>query len=84
MVQRRRLNAEVDDEVRRYLLGQSHFKNEIELALQRSDPLTRELIFFRANGGDYRQAMRKFHISDSTYYKRLHDFRQSLIMIIQK
>ena len=84
MVQRRRLNAEVDDEMRRYVNGQSAFNKEIELALERSDPLTRELVFFRASGGDYRQAMQKFHISASTYHRRLRDFRQSLIHLIQK
>ena len=82
MVQRRRLNAEVDDEMRRYIIGQSSFNNEIELALERSDPLTRELVFFRASGGDYRQAVLKFHISESTYYSRLNQFRQSLILMI--
>ena len=82
MVQRRRLNAEVDDEMRRYLHGQSPFEHEIELALERSDPLTRELVFFRAHGGDYRQAVLKFHISESTYYNRLNRFRQSLILAI--
>ena len=82
MVQRRRLNHEVDDEVKKFLDGNSPFKKEIELALERSDPLTRELVFFRAKGGDYRQAISKFHISESTYYKRLNDFRQSLILMI--
>lgn len=82
MVQRRRLNAEVDDEMRRYIIGQSSFEKEIELALERSDPLTRELVFFRAQGGDYRQAVLKFHISESTYYSRLKSFRQSLILAI--
>ena len=82
MVQRRRLNAEVDDEMRRYFRGQSAFNKEIELALERSDPLTRELVSFRANGGDYRQAVLKFHISESTYYSRLNRFRQSLILAI--
>lgn len=82
MVQRRRLNAEVDDEMRRYIIGQSSFEKEIELALERSDPLTRELVFFRASGGDYRQAVLKFHISESTYYSRLKSFRQSLILMI--
>ena len=84
MGQRRRLNHEIDDEVRRYIQGQSHFGKEIELALQRADPLTRELVFFRANGGDYRQACLKYYISDSQYYKRLNDFRQSLVLLIQK
>ena len=82
MVQRRRLNAEVDDEMRRYVNGQSAFNKEIELALERSDPLTRELVFFRASGGDYRQAVLKFHISESTYYSRLKSFRQTLILAI--
>lgn len=82
MVQRRRLNAEVDDEMRRFFRGQSAFNKEIELALERSDPLTRELVSFRAHGGDYRQAVLKFHISESTYYSRLNRFRQSLILTI--
>ena len=84
MVQRHRLFKQVDDECRRFLDRSSAFNNEIELALERSDPLTRQLVFFRAQGGDYRQAIQKFHISASTYHRRLRDFRQSLINLITK
>ena len=68
--------------MRRYINGTSAFNNEIELALSKTDPLTRELVFFRAAGGDYRQATQLFFISDSTYYRRLKDFRQSLSLLI--
>lgn len=84
MVQRRRLNKEVDDELRRYVRGESNFGKEIELALDKSDDLTRELVFFRANGGDYRQAMLRFSISEYRYYRRLRDFRQLLTLMIRK
>lgn len=82
MTQRRALNSQIDDEVRRWLNGDSTFAKYIELALERSDPLTRKLVLFRAAGGDYRQAMMKFNISDSQYYRRLQLFRQSLIHIV--
>lgn len=83
MVQRRRLFAEIDDELRRFVHHQSNFTNEIELALKSADTLTRKLVLFRANGGDYRQAIHKFNISESTYYHRLRQFRQSLVLLIQ-
>ena len=82
MVQRRRLFAEVDDEVRRYINGQSRFNKHIEQALESSDELTRRLVLFRAKGGDYRQAMRRFNISESTFYRRIADFRRALIFKI--
>ena len=83
MVQRNRLFKEVDNEVRRYVVGNSAFNEQIETALENADPLTRELVFFRARGGDYRQAIQKFHISASTYHRRLRDFRLSLINLIK-
>ena len=83
MVQRTRLFKEVDNEVRRYVIGNSAFNEQIEIALANADPLTRELVFFRARGGDYRQAVQQFHISESTYHRRLRDFRQSLINLLK-
>ena len=87
MVQRRRLNAEVDDEMRRYFRGQSAFNKEIELALERSDPLTRELVSFRANGGDYRQAVSAIpYLSDYftlNFSHRHHQFLTSKLTIFE-
>lgn len=84
MIQRRRLFKEIDEEIRRYFDHHSQFDAQIEQALERADPLTRELVFFRASDGDYRQAMQRFHISESTYYKRIRDFKLSLVNLIQK
>ena len=83
MVQRLRMFRVVDAQLRRYIYGQSDFQDQIKLALERADPFTRQLVLFRAHGGDYRQAMQRFHISASTYHRRLRNFRQSLINLIQ-
>jgi len=82
MVQRRALNGRIDDEVRKYLRGESAFAKQIESALSEVDTLTRELVLHRAKGYDYRQSMSAFHVSDSQYYRRLQHFRQSLVLLI--
>ena len=82
MVQRRALNSRIDDEVKKYLRGESSFSKQIEFALSEADTLTRELVLHRAKGFDYRQSMNAFSISDSQYYRRLQHFRQSLVLFI--
>lgn len=82
MIQRRAINSEVDDEVKLFLNGNSHFQEQIAHALELVDPLTRQLVLFRAAGGDYRQACITFHISETTYYARLRHFRKMLITAI--
>ncbi len=82
MDQRRALMHEVDEEMRRYINGESIFGEVIERVLESSDELTRQLVFFRVAGGDYRQATLTFHISETTYYARLRNFRRALITAI--
>ena len=72
----------VDEEMRRYIQGTSELAEGIKATLDAADPLTRELVLFRAEGGDYRLACRLFNVSSTTYYNRLANFRRELISVI--
>ena len=82
MLQRRSQHAEADDEMKRFLQGISPHMKRIDRVLDLTDPLTRQLVLFRAAGGDYRQACRLFSISETTYYARLRLFRKMLMTAI--
>ena len=82
MTQRAVLFKAVDEEMRRFVEGKSELADGLQATLDACDPLTREIVLFRAFGGDYRAACMKLNISSSTYYQRLRDFRRSLIAVI--